>query len=82
MPASAPWPDDFVRHFPDSGLVRIRRGAVSATVFGGGDCAGHRDSSSDRSTHRAFFRFRKGAAVLDSVRITPSFFARRYFRSE
>ncbi len=82
LPAPGALPDDFVRHFPDSGLVRIRRGAVSATVFGGGDYAAHRDFSSGLSTNPTFFRFRKGGAVLDAVRIAPSFFNLGYFRSE
>ncbi|MBL9201696.1 MAG: hypothetical protein JNL39_14390 [Opitutaceae bacterium] len=82
LPAPAALPDDFVRHFPDSGLVRVRRGAVSATIFGGGDYAAHRDFSSGLSTNPTFFRFRKGGAVLDSVRIAPSFFNLGYFRSE
>lgn len=82
LPAPSPLPDDFVRHFADSGLVRIRRGAVSATIFGGGDYAVHRDFSSGLSTNPTFFRFRKGAAVLDSVRIAPGFFNLGHFRSE
>ncbi len=82
LPPRAPLPDNFARHFPDSGLVRVRRGAVSATVFGGGDYAAHRDFSSGLATNPTFFRFRKGAAVLDAVRIAPSFFNLGYFRSE
>jgi hypothetical protein len=82
LPPRAPLPDDFARHFPDSGLVRVRRGPVTATVYGGGDYAVHRDFSSGLATNPTFFRFRKGAAVLDAVRIAPSFFNLGHFRSD
>jgi hypothetical protein len=82
LPPSAPLPDDFARHFPDSGMVHLRRGAVTATVFGGGDWAAVHDISSGLSTNPTFFRFRKGAAVLESVRFAPAFFNLGYFRSE
>ncbi|WP_414663753.1 hypothetical protein [Horticoccus sp. 23ND18S-11] len=82
LPASQPLPEDFAHHFPASGLARIRRGPVSASVFGGGDWAAIRDISSGLSTNPTFFRFRKGAAVLESVRLAPAFFNLGYFRSD
>ncbi len=82
LPASKPMPDNFSRHLPDSGLVRFRRGAVSASVFGGGDWAKVHDISSGLSTNPTFFRFSKGAAVLESVRLAPGFFNLGYFRSD
>lgn len=82
LPALAPLPDDFARYFPHSGLVRLRRGPVTASIFGGSDWAKVRDISSGLSTNPTFFRFRKGAAVLESVRLTPGFFNLGYFRSE
>lgn len=82
LPTSAPLPDNFARHFPGSGLVHIRRGPVTASVFGGGDWAAEHDISSGLSTNPTFFRFRKGAAVLESVRFAPAFFNLGYFRSE
>eukprot|EP01031_Cornospumella_fuschlensis_P005806 gene5806-biopygen4848 len=41
-----------------------------------------RDISSGLSTNPTFFRFRKGAAVLDSVHLSPAFFNLGFFRSE
>jgi hypothetical protein len=74
--------DDFAMHFPHSGLVRIRRGSITASVFGGSDWAQVRDIASGLATNPTFFRFRKGAAVLESVRLTNGFFNLGYFRSE
>ena len=82
LPPSAPLPDHFARHFPASGLVHIRRGPITATVFGGGDWATVHDIASGLSTNPTFFRFRKGAAVLESVRLAPAFFNLGYFRSD
>jgi hypothetical protein len=82
LPRLAAWPDDFVRHFADSGLVRFRRGNRSASVFGGSDWHAQRDIASGLSTNPTFFKFRKGAAVLESVRLAPGFFNLGYFRSE
>lgn len=82
LPALAPLPDDYTRHFPHSGLVRVRRGPVTASIFGGSDWAKVRDIASGLSTNPTFFRLRKGAAVLESVRLTPGFFNLGYFRSD
>ena len=80
-PLKKAW-DDFAVHFPHSGLVRIRRGTMSASVFGGSDWAQVRDIASGLATNPTFFRFRKGAAVLESVRLTNGFFNLGYFRSD
>jgi hypothetical protein len=82
LPPSAPLPENFSRHLANSGLVRIRRGATTATIFGGSDWAAVRDISSGLSTNPTFFKFRKGAAILESVRLSPGFFSLGYFRSE
>ncbi len=82
LPASAPLPENFTQHLADSGLVRIRRGATTATIFGGGDWAAVRDIASGLSTNPTFFKYRKGAAILESVRLSPRFFNLGYFRSE
>jgi hypothetical protein len=74
--------DDFAVHFSHSGLVRIRRGPVSASVFGGSDWAQIRDIASGLATNPTFFRFRKGAAVLESIRLTNGFFNLGYFRAD
>ena len=82
LPPFAPLPENFSHHFSNSGLVRIRRGTTTAAIFGGSDWAAVRDISSGLSTNPTFFKYRKGAAVLESVRLTPGFFSLGYFRSE
>ena len=82
LPPSAPLPDNFARHLANAGLVRIRRGTTTATIFGGSDWAAMHDISSGLSTNPTFFKYRKGAAILESVRLTPGFFNLGYFRSE
>ena len=67
LPSSAPLPDDFARPFPGSDLVRIRRGAVSATVLGGNSCV---------------LSFHKGAAALEAVRLASAFFGKGQFVGE
>ena len=82
LPPSAPLPDNFVRHLANAGLVRIRRGTTTATIYGGGDWAAIHDISSGLATNPTFFKYRKGAAILESVRLSPGFFSLGYFRSE
>lgn len=82
LPPSAPLPENFTHHLANSGLVRIRRGATTASIFGGSDWAAVRDIASGLSTNPTFFKFRKGAAILESVRLSPRFFNLGYFRSE
>jgi hypothetical protein len=64
LPADAPLPDDFARHFAGSDLVRVRRGPVSATVLGGNSCV---------------LSFHKGAAVLEALRLASAFFGKGQF---
>jgi len=64
LPPEAPLPDDFVRHFRGSDLVRIRRGPVSATVLGGNSC---------------ILSFHKGAAALEAMRLASAFFGKGQF---
>lgn len=82
LPPSAPLPENFSHHFANSGLVRIRRGATTATIFGGSDWAAVHDIASGLATNPTFFKFRKGAAVLESARVSLGFFSLGYFRSE
>ena len=82
LPPSAPATENAVRLVPHSGLARFRRGPVSATVFGGSDWPAVHDIASGLSTNPTFFRFRKGAAVLESVRLSPAFFNLGFFHSE
>jgi hypothetical protein len=67
MPASAPLPTDYVKVFAHSGLARIRRGAVSATVL---------------AENPTLFSFRKGSAVLEAVRFASAFFGKGQFAGD
>jgi hypothetical protein len=62
-----PLPDSFVRIFPYSQLVRIRRGDVSATVL---------------AKNPNIFSFHKGSAALEAVRLATAFFGRGQFAGE
>jgi len=83
----------YERFFRGSQLVRIRRGDTTASIFGGTDWHNRRldpvgrptairEISSGLSTNPTFFKLRKGAAILDSVRMSPRFFSTGHFRSD
>ncbi|MCS6951606.1 MAG: hypothetical protein RMK57_03645 [Bryobacterales bacterium] len=64
LPSPAPLPEDFEKHFPELGIVRLRRGPVSATIFSG--------------TGR-FFALRHGEAVMAGLRVAAAFFGKGQF---
>lgn len=72
--------EDFEKEFPETGLVRIKKGAMSATIFGGNDKP--IIVASGRSSNPNFFMLRKGDASLNYVRMSTSFFSMGFFRSE
>ena len=80
IPRGGTVPSDYARVFPNSGLTRIRRGGISASIFGGTDWPA--GVGSGLSSNPTFFRFRKGKAVLESVRMGAQFFGEGVFRSE
>ena len=82
LPAAQPVPTDFVQPFPSQASARIRRGARTATVFGGTDFHDIPVIASGLSTNPTFFKLRQGAAILDSVRLSPQFFSTGHFRSD
>ena len=82
LPDARPVPTDFVQHFPSQASARVRRGARTATVFGGTDFHDIPVISSGLSTNPTFFKLRNGAAILDSVRLSPQFFSTGHFRSD
>ena len=82
LPTAAPAPTNFVQHYPSQASVRIRREARTATVFGGTDFHDLPLISSGLSTNPTFFKLRNGAAILDSVRLSPQFFSTGHFRSD
>ncbi len=67
LPAPAPLPDNYRRHFPYSQLVRIRRRSIDATVLAG---------------NFSFFTFSHGAAVLQAVRLAGAFFGKGQFKAD
>ena len=73
-------PAEFSVQFPSQGLVRVRRGARTATIFGGSDWP--KGTVSGLSSNPTFFTYRKGSAIIDSIRFVADFFSKGYFRSE
>lgn len=71
---------DYEKYFTTSQLLRIRRGTMSATLFGGVDWP--LEIASGRSNSPDFFSYRKGKAVLKSLRLSTTFFSMGYFYSE
>ena len=80
LPDPEPLPSDYARFFSSSSLARIRRGDISATAYGGSDWP--LGVASGLASNPTFFNFRKGKAVLESVRVVPNFFSEGSFRSE
>jgi hypothetical protein len=79
LPDPEPLPLNYARYFSNSALARIRRGDISATVYGGSDWP--LGSASGLASNPSFLTFRKGKAVLDSVQMLPVFFSEGAFRS-
>ncbi|HEX9794431.1 MAG TPA: hypothetical protein VGC54_10650 [Planctomycetota bacterium] len=66
LPADAPLPTAYTKHFCHSDLVRIRRGEASATILGG---------------NPALFSLHKGSAAV-VVRMAQAFFGKGQFVSD
>jgi len=79
LPPSQPLPTHYSRLFAHSSLARIRRSEISATIYGGSDWP--LGVASGLASNPTFFTFRKGKAILESVRMTAAFFSKGYFRS-
>lgn len=82
LPEAKALPTDFEHHDDSCRLVRVRRGERTASIFGGTDLPEVHAISSGLSTNPTFFKMRKGAAILDSLRLAPQFFSLGPFRSE
>lgn len=80
LPEGGAIPSDYAKVFSNSGVARIRRDNVSATVYGGSDWP--LGVASGLASNPTFFTFRKGKAVLQSVRMGAEFFSEGVFRSE
>ena len=64
-PEPKPVPEDYQRHFPALGLVRTRRGPLSASILLGGSSR--------------FFSIRQGGAVIEAIRFASAFFGKGQF---
>ena len=83
LPTAEPGlPADYSKYFPLTALGRMRHGALSATIYGGSDRHAINTFDSGLATNPAFFKVRKGRAILDAVRMTPTFFSTGHFYSE
>ena len=80
LPSPQPLPTNYTKSFPGSALVRIRREHITASIFGGNDKPIH--IASGRSNNPTFFTFRKGQAILHSVRLSTGFFNTGYVRPD
>jgi hypothetical protein len=67
LPADKPLPVNYVKTFPNSGLVRVRRNQRDCTLI---------------ANNPVWFTFMKGNAVLQGVRFASSFFGKGQFQSE
>ena len=67
LPADKPLPTNYVKSFPHSGLVRVRRGNWDSTIL---------------KTSPVFLTFSKGEAVLQGLRVSASFFGKGQFQTE
>ena len=80
LPRETPLPSEYTRFFAGSSLVRIRRGNVSASIYGGSDYP--LGVASGLAANPTFFTFHKGSAVLESIRMAPHFFRKGFFYSK
>jgi hypothetical protein len=80
LPEGGAVPSDYAKVFANSGVTRIRRGAISATIYGGSDWP--LGVASGLAANPTFFTLRKGRAVLESVRMGGQFFSEGVFRSD
>ncbi|MEO5998404.1 MAG: hypothetical protein ABIN89_16740 [Chitinophagaceae bacterium] len=67
LPGSKPLPVSYVKSFPFSGVVRIRRNQWDATIL---------------ANNPGWFTFHKTNAVLQAMRIAASFFGKGQFQAE
>jgi hypothetical protein len=92
LPPATPISTTYIKSSRGSQLVTLRRGATTAAIFGGtdwhnrridsnGQVTSIREVASGLSTNPTFFKLRKGAAILDSVRLSPRFFSTGHFRA-
>jgi hypothetical protein len=64
-PSPKPIPENYRKTFPHNGVIRVRRGSMSATVITEG--------------RNRFFTLRNGDAVINAVRFASAFFGKAQF---
>ncbi|WP_420146586.1 hypothetical protein [Spirosoma sp.] len=67
LPPSRPLPTNYVRSYPASGLIRIRRDGWDSTIL---------------SANPMWMTFHKGSAIIQGVRLASSFFGKGQFQTE
>ena len=82
LPAAVPPDRRRRRVFGTAGLLMDHRPSGTAVVFGGSDYARHGRIRSGLANSPTFLRLFAGAAVLDSVRLSRTFFGLGPFRSD
>ncbi|RYF77866.1 MAG: hypothetical protein EOO39_02915 [Cytophagaceae bacterium] len=80
LPTPKSPPVVFEKFIRETSLVRIRRNDTTTTLFGGTDFP--LIIASGRANSPNFFAFRKGAAILNYLRLSTDFFSTGYFHSE
>ena len=65
MPANTALPTNYLKEFPHSGLIRIRRAQTSATIL---------------VANTTFFTYRKKSAVIEGLRFASAFFGKGQFQ--
>jgi len=87
LPAEAPPFLDLGRQFKTVGLVRQRRGPITASLYAGSDwyadgapSAFYNTIGSGLATNPTLMRLWKGGLVVDAVRLIPDFFNMGHFR--
>lgn len=80
LPESIAPPVQYEKLFKQSATLRLRNDGTSTTLFGGVDWP--LIIASGRSDSPDFYRYRKGNAVLKSMRLSADFFSMGYFYSD
>lgn len=88
LPADEPAFTDFEKHYESAGLVRMRRGKLAVSAYGGTDWYADGAETpffnrvgSGLATNPTILRAWNGKAVLEAVRLVPNFFSMGHFRS-
>lgn len=82
LPAAEPLPERVSTVLTGSDLARHRTGTRTCSVFAGTDHPEVPVIASGLSTNPTVATFRSGAAILDSVRLSPRFFSTGHFRPD